>query len=60
MTRRQLEDYLQDILDAIRLWRQRFAIAAIEQFTSSIEFSTFSQHLERYLASAPLTRMAIP
>ncbi|MBW4634192.1 MAG: DUF86 domain-containing protein [Iphinoe sp. HA4291-MV1] len=41
MTRRQLEDYLQDILDAI---------AAIEQFTSNIEFATFSQNLEKIFA----------
>ncbi len=41
MTKRQLEDYLQDILDAI---------AAIEQFTSGIEFDTFSQNLEKVFA----------
>ena len=41
MTRRQLEDYLQDILDAI---------AAIEQFTRGIEFEAFSQNLEKVFA----------
>ncbi|MBP5974090.1 DUF86 domain-containing protein [Brasilonema sp. CT11] len=41
MTKRQLEDYLQDILDAI---------SAIEQFTSNIEFTTFSQNLEKVFA----------
>ena len=41
MTKRQLEDYLQDILDAI---------AAIEQFTSNIEFAMFSQNLEKVFA----------
>jgi uncharacterized protein with HEPN domain len=41
VTKRQLEDYLQDILDAI---------AAIEQFTSGIEFDTFSQNLEKVFA----------
>ncbi|MBD1860109.1 MULTISPECIES: DUF86 domain-containing protein [Trichocoleus] len=41
MTRRQLEDYLQDILDAI---------VAIEQFTANIEFDAFSQNLEKIFA----------
>jgi uncharacterized protein with HEPN domain len=41
MTRRQLEDYLQDILNAI---------AAIEQFTRDIEFEAFSQNLEKVFA----------
>ncbi|WP_414563096.1 MULTISPECIES: DUF86 domain-containing protein [unclassified Anabaena] len=41
MTKRQLEDYLQDILDAI---------AAIEQFTAVIEFEVFSQNLEKIFA----------
>src|SRR6478672_12393949 len=41
MTRRQLEDYLQDILDAI---------AAIEQFTRGIKFEDFSQNLEKVFA----------
>ncbi|MBW4486178.1 MAG: DUF86 domain-containing protein [Trichocoleus desertorum ATA4-8-CV12] len=41
MTKRQLEDYLQDILDAI---------AAIEQFTRGIEFEDFSQNLEKVFA----------
>ena len=36
-----MEDYLQDILDAI---------AAIEQFTSDIEFVVFSQNLEKVFA----------
>jgi uncharacterized protein with HEPN domain len=41
MTKRQLEDYLQDILDAI---------AAIEQFTSDVNFEIFSQNLEKVFA----------
>ena len=41
MTGRHVEDYLQDILDAI---------AAIEQFTSDIEFVVFSQNLEKVFA----------
>jgi len=41
MTGRHVEDYLQDILDAI---------AAIEQFTSDIEFAVFSQNLEKIFA----------
>lgn len=41
MTQRYLEDYLQDILDAI---------AAIEQFTTNIEFAAFSQNLEKVFA----------
>ena len=41
MTKRQLEDYLQDILDAISL---------IEQFTSGIELEAFSQNLEKVFA----------
>ncbi|MBD2682069.1 MULTISPECIES: HepT-like ribonuclease domain-containing protein [Nostoc] len=41
MNKRQLEDYLQDILDAVR---------AIEQFTSGIEFEAFSQNLEKIFA----------
>lgn len=41
MTKRQLEDYLQDILDAV---------AAIEQFISGIEFEAFSQNLEKVFA----------
>lgn len=40
-TERQSEDYLQDILDAI---------AAIEIFTSGIEFPAFSQNLEKIFA----------
>lgn len=36
-----LEDYLQDILDAV---------AAIEQFTSKIDFAAFSQNLEKIFA----------
>ena len=38
MTKRQLEDYLQDILDAV---------AAIEQFTAGVEFEAFSKNLEK-------------
>lgn len=41
MTKRQLEDYLQDILDAV---------AAIERFTAGIEFEAFSQNLEKIFA----------
>ncbi|MBW4625117.1 MAG: hypothetical protein KME49_06320 [Brasilonema octagenarum HA4186-MV1] len=47
MTRRQLEDYLQDILDAIRLWRQRFAIAALEQFTYVVVCRTSREENKR-------------
>ncbi|EDX74047.1 conserved hypothetical protein [Coleofasciculus chthonoplastes PCC 7420] len=36
-----MEDYLQDILDAV---------AAIEQFTAGIEFEAFSQNLEKVFA----------
>jgi len=41
VTKRQVEDYLQDILDAV---------AAIEQFTAGIEFEGFSQNLEKVFA----------
>jgi len=41
VTKRQVEDYLQDILDAV---------AAIEQFTTGIEFEAFSQSLEKVFA----------
>ncbi|HEY9663507.1 MAG TPA: DUF86 domain-containing protein [Allocoleopsis sp.] len=41
MTKRQVEDYLQDILNAV---------AAIEQFTTDIEFEAFSQNLEKVFA----------
>jgi uncharacterized protein with HEPN domain len=41
VTKRQIQDYLQDILDAI---------AAIEQFTAGIEFEAFSQNLEKVFA----------
>lgn len=41
MTKRQIQDYLQDILDAV---------AAIEQFTTGIEFEAFSQNLEKVFA----------
>lgn len=41
MTKRQVSDYLQDILDAI---------AAIEQFTEGTEFEAFSQNLEKVFA----------
>jgi uncharacterized protein with HEPN domain len=41
VTKRQIQDYLQDILDAI---------AAIEQFTTGIEFEAFSQNLEKVFA----------
>lgn len=41
MTKRQIQDYLQDVLDAV---------AAIEQFTTGIEFEAFSQNLEKVFA----------
>ncbi|HEY9646641.1 MAG TPA: DUF86 domain-containing protein [Chroococcidiopsis sp.] len=41
MIKRQIQDYLQDILDAI---------AAIEQFTAGIKFEEFSQNLEKTFA----------
>lgn len=41
MTRRQVGDYLQDILDAV---------AAIEQFTLEVKFEAFSQNLEKVFA----------
>lgn len=41
MSRRDVTDYLQDILDAV---------AAIEQFTADIEFAAFSQNLEKVFA----------
>lgn len=41
MTERQIQDYLQDILDAV---------AAIKQFTTDIEFEAFSQDLEKVFA----------
>jgi uncharacterized protein with HEPN domain len=41
VTKRYLEDYLQDILDAI---------TAIEQFTLGIDFTAFSQNLEKVYA----------
>ncbi len=41
MSKRDLADYLEDILDAI---------AAIEQFTIGIEFEHFSQNLEKVFA----------
>lgn len=41
MSKRNAEDYLQDILDAV---------AAIEQFTTGIEFEAFSQNLEKVFA----------
>ena len=43
MSKRQWLDYLQDILDAI---------AAIEQFTSGVEFEAFSQNLEKFFAGS--------
>lgn len=43
MSQRQVEDYLQDILDAI---------AAIEQFTAGIDFLTFSQNTEKFFVVA--------
>ncbi|AFY60817.1 DUF86 domain-containing protein [Synechococcus sp. PCC 6312] len=41
MTQRQIQDYLQDILDAV---------GAIEQFTTGIELDDFSQNLEKVFA----------
>lgn len=41
MSRRDVTDYLQDILDAV---------AAIEQFTADIDFETFSRNLEKMFA----------
>ena len=41
MTKRQIQDYLQDISDAV---------AAIEQFTTEIAFEAFSQNLEKVFA----------
>ena len=41
MSKREVKDYLQDILDAI---------AAIEQFTTGFEFEAFSQNLEKVFA----------
>ena len=41
MTKRQVRDYLQDILDAI---------VAIEQFTKGVEFEEFSNNLEKVFA----------
>jgi uncharacterized protein with HEPN domain len=41
VTKRQIQDYLQDILDAV---------AAIEQFTTGINFEDFSQNLEKVFA----------
>jgi len=41
VTKRQIQDYLQDILDAV---------AAIEQFTTDIKFEAFSQNLEKVFA----------
>jgi uncharacterized protein with HEPN domain len=39
--KREVADYLQDILDAV---------AAIEQFTTGIEFEAFSKNLEKVFA----------
>ena len=41
MSKREVADYLQDILDAV---------AAIEQFTTGINFEGFSQNLEKVFA----------
>jgi len=41
VTQRQIQDYLQDILDAVD---------AIEQFTTCINFEDFSQNLEKVFA----------
>lgn len=41
MTPRQIQDYLEDILDAVN---------AIEQFTAGIEYEAFAQNLEKVFA----------
>ncbi|PZD72197.1 hypothetical protein C1752_03783 [Acaryochloris thomasi RCC1774] len=41
MTQRQIQDYLEDILDAVD---------AIEQFTAGVKFEAFSQNLEKVFA----------
>jgi uncharacterized protein with HEPN domain len=41
VTKRQIQDYLQDILDAA---------TSIEQFTTGVEFEAFSQNLEKVFA----------
>lgn len=41
MTKRQLEDYLQDVLDAVD---------AIEQFTEGVQAEEFSRNLEKVFA----------
>lgn len=41
MTKRLIEDYLKDILDAVR---------AIEQFTAGLDLMGFSQNLEKVFA----------
>ena len=41
MKKRQIDDYLQDILDAI---------AAIEKFTQDVNFDQFAQNLEKIFA----------
>ena len=41
MSKRELEDYLQDILNTID---------AVEQFTADVEFEAFSQNLEKVFA----------
>lgn len=43
MKKRQIDDYLQDILDAI---------AAIEKFTQDVNFDQFAQNLEKIFAVA--------
>ena len=41
MTQRQIQDYLEDILDAVN---------AIEQFTAGIEYEAFARNLEKVFA----------
>jgi uncharacterized protein with HEPN domain len=41
VSKRQIQDYLQDILDAV---------AAIEQFTADTKFEVFAQNLEKVFA----------
>ena len=45
MTKRQVQDYLEDILDSVD---------AIEQFTIDIQYEAFSQKLEKVFASKVL------
>ncbi len=48
MTKRSINDYLQDVLDTI---------AAVEQFTEDVNFEEFSQNLEKIFAVSRLLRL---